>query len=145
MTLQKIRIVSDLLGYGPWPEPEEPSEQRLTVSASGKVWFTEKLFGTFEGGSTTGRKLQLSIGKEQAASILSKIAEYLEEGPIIPFATDIGMWEMSATAADGSIHRMSGSMCGLDFHGENLSAYIRKRVPIDSLAVFGVYGVDEED
>lgn len=31
--LQKAQIISDLLCYGPCPEPDDPVEQRLTISA----------------------------------------------------------------------------------------------------------------
>lgn len=77
--LQKAQIVSDLMVFGPCREPQDVIEQRLTISSCGRIWFTEYLFG--EIGSTIhpmGRKIQMSIGKEKAAVILSLIADYCE-------------------------------------------------------------------
>jgi hypothetical protein len=39
--LQKAQIVSNLLCYGPCPEPVDAIEQRLTISSTGQIWFTE--------------------------------------------------------------------------------------------------------
>ncbi|MCO1604491.1 hypothetical protein [Desulfosporosinus nitroreducens] len=40
MQIQKIRIVSNNISYGPEPLLEDEVEQHLTISASGRVWFT---------------------------------------------------------------------------------------------------------
>ena len=37
-TLQKIRLVSNSICYGPCPEPDDEVEQRLTITSEGKVW-----------------------------------------------------------------------------------------------------------
>ena len=38
--LQKMRLVANNMGYGPLPPPDEEVEQRLTVTANGKVWLS---------------------------------------------------------------------------------------------------------
>lgn len=40
MNIQKIQIISNLIGYGLKPEPEDEVEQRLTISRNGRIWFT---------------------------------------------------------------------------------------------------------
>lgn len=56
---KKVQIISDLLCYGPCPEPEDEIEQRITISATGRVWFTEYLFGEIGcEKKPIGRKLQ---------------------------------------------------------------------------------------
>lgn len=35
--LRKIRLVSNRLGYGPCPEPDEEVEQRITLNAEGQL------------------------------------------------------------------------------------------------------------
>lgn len=40
MQIQKVRIISNNICYGPKPLPEDEVEQHLTISASGRVWFT---------------------------------------------------------------------------------------------------------
>lgn len=47
--LQKIRIVSNCIGYGPRPEPDDEVEQHLTINAEGRVWFSSYKFGDVPG------------------------------------------------------------------------------------------------
>lgn len=144
--LQKAQIISDLLCYGPCPEPEDAIEQRITISATGKVWFTEYLFGEIGcEKKPIGRKLQFSIGKEKAMAILSKIANYLEEEPMLIRCTDIGDWTLIATDVSGDVYQMSCSLCGGVVVDEvDLTDFIREQIPIEDLAVFGG-GSEEED
>ncbi len=145
--LQKSQIISDLLCYGSCPEPDDPVEQRLTISSTGRIWFTERIFGPL--GYTRypiGRKIQLSIGKERATAILSKLADYSESEPPLIYCTDVGNWYMTLTDADGSNKKLSCSMNGNVFVGDiYLNDFIRARIPIDGLAVFGGEDIDEED
>ena len=38
--LQKMRLIANNMGYGPLPAPGEEVEQRLTLTANGKVWLS---------------------------------------------------------------------------------------------------------
>ncbi|MCD8220415.1 MAG: hypothetical protein LUC50_08930 [Ruminococcus sp.] len=145
--LQKAQIISDLLCYGPCPEPDDPVEQHLTISSTGRIWFTERVFGPL--GDTRypiGRKIQMSIGKERAYAILSILADYSEsEAPLI-YCTDIGSWYMTLTGVDDSKEKLSCSMNGDVFVGDiYLNDFIRARIPIKGLAVFGGGDDNEED
>lgn len=144
--LQKVQIISDLLCYGPCPEPEDAIEQRITISATGRVWFTEYLFGEIGcEKKPVGRKLQFSIGKEKAMAILSKIANYLEEEPMLIRCTDIGDWTLIVTDVSGDVQQMSCSLCGGVVVDEvDLTDFIREQISIEDLAVFGG-GSEEED
>ena len=143
--LQKARIISDLTCYGPCPEPEDAVEQRLTISSNGQVWFSEYLFG--EPGNQKhpmGRQKRIAIGKDKAAAILSLLADYCDAEPLLIRCTDIGDWNLTATAPDGSKKTLSCSLCGGVTVGDvDLTDYIRKQIPIDDLAVFGG-GMDKE-
>lgn len=136
--LQKVQIVSNLLCYGPCPEPEDAVEQRLTISATGRVWFTEYLYGGMRCDKyPIGRRLQLSIGKEKAMAILSKIANYLEAEPELMFCTDIGDWNLIATTPSGEVETMTCSLCGgVIVDDIDLTDFIRGIIPIEDLAVF---------
>lgn len=136
--LQKAQIISNLMCFGPYPESDEPIEQRLTISSSGQIWFTEYLFGDPERGKhPIGRKMQFSIGKEKAAELLSLIADYVESESEVVFATDIGTWDLTATYPDGSKNKLEGSMCGgVAAGGVDLTKRIRCLIPIEDLAVF---------
>ena len=142
--LKSARIVSNLMCFGPCPEPEDPVEQRLTISSTGRVWFSEYLYGIgYPENYPLGRKMQLSIGKDRAAAILSKLADVRDSGMPLIHCTDIGIWEMTMTDKDGGKNYLSGSMNGLVVRHVDLTSFIRDRIPIEGLAVFGV-GNDEE-
>lgn len=143
--LQKVRIVSNLMCFGLCPNPEDPIEQRLTISASGCIWFTEYLYGK-DGEHTIGRKKQFSIGKERTAAMLSLIADYIEQDPDIMLCTDIGSWELHVTYPDSSgATQISGSLCGGVCVGTtDLTEYIQDVIPIEGLKIFG-QTLDDED
>ena len=142
--LKSVRIVSNLMCFGPCPEPEDLVEQRLTISSTGRVWFSEYLYGNgYPEKYPLGRKMQLSIGKDRAAAILSKLADVRGSGMPLMHCTDIGTWEMTLTDRAGNRSEVSCSMNGLLFDGIELSDYIRERIPIEGLAVFG--GVDNKE
>ena len=138
--LQSIQITSDLLCYGPAPAPDEPVEQHLSISFTGRIWFSEYLFGEIgESGRTPGRKVQCNIGKGRTARILSYIADYFESNRITAFAIDVGTWNMTANWPDGSKQRLSGSMIGdVSVESMNLTKLIRDKIPIEGLKVFSL-------
>ena len=142
--LKSARIVSNLMCFGPYPEPEDPVEQRLTISSTGRVWFSEYLYGNgYPEKYPLGRKVQLSIGKDRAAAILSKLADVRDSGMPLMHCTDIGTWEMTLTDRVGNRSELSCSMNGLLIDGIELSDYIRERIPIEGMAIFG--GENEEE
>ena len=127
--------------------PDDEVEQHLTVSATGRVWFTGYHYGAGLGGYTIGRRQQLSIGKEAACKLLSLISTYYEQNEIQDFATDIGDWTLNITDTAGNKYSKSGSMCGGVTTGSvDLTDYIREAVGITDLAVFdGDTSEDEDD
>lgn len=144
--LQKVKIVSNLLGYGPCPEKDTPAEQRLTISSNGRYWFSEYLFGNGEYPyHALGRKVQGTIGKEKAYEILSLIKEYQETGIYPPMATDIGSWNLYMTELDGTKQELYGSLCGgVWVKDVAISNLIKNIIPVENLTVFGE-DYDEED
>lgn len=140
MDIHSIKLVSDL-GGGMCPfYPGEASEQRLTITESGRIWFTEYYFSydadKNEYGFPLGRKEYVTIPKEVAKKILSLIWDLYESGQFC-FATDIGLWYLTITDKQGNKYKMHGSMCGLSIHNISLSEYIAECIPIKNLAVFG--------
>lgn len=137
--LQKAQIISNLLCYGPCPEPEDAVEQRLTISANGQVWFTEYLFGGIDSQKRSiGRQERITIGKAKAAEILSLLADYCESEPMLCRCTDIGDWHLTATTPNGTKTKLSCSLCGGIAVGDvDLTDFIREQIPISNMAVFG--------
>lgn len=65
MDIQKIKIISNNICYGPEPSPSDEVEQHLTISATGDVWFIGYNYGEGSGNYKIGRRHQLSIGKNK--------------------------------------------------------------------------------
>ena len=143
--LQKVQIISDLLCLR-CPEDGDPVEQHLTISASGRIWFTEYLFrGIVRDKYPVGRKIQFSIGKAKAAELLSLIADFIESKPRLMYTKDIGMWNLTAAYPDGTESRLRGSLDGgIAVDDIDLTEIIRESIPIDGLAVFENIGFEDD-
>ena len=76
---QKIQISSNNIGYGPCPEPNEGVEQRLTIAADGRVWFSGYNYGQGFEQYERGRTKNYSIGKEATACILNAVGTYFTD------------------------------------------------------------------
>jgi len=144
---QKIQITSNNISYGPCPEPEEEVEQRLTIAADGRVWFSGYNYGQGFEQYERGRTKNYSIGKEAAACILNAVSTYFTDEYDTVFATDIGSWEMTITNTEGKPYQFKGSLC-CDFYvdGVDLSDLIRDTLDMPDLFVFdGNYKPDRVD
>lgn len=144
---QKIQIISNNIGYGPCPEPDEEVEQRLTIAADGRVWFSGYNYGKGFEQYERGRTKNYSIGKEAAALILNAVSTYFSKEYETVFATDIGSWEMAITNTEGKSYQFKGSLC-CDFtvDGVDLSDLIRDTLDMPDLFVFdGNYKPDRVD
>lgn len=72
-------------------------------------------------------------------AILSLLADFAENEPIREYVTDIGTWDLHLTYSDGKKLYSTGSMCGKVLSGEiDIADFIRERVPIEDLALFGL-------
>lgn len=134
---QKIQIVSNNIGFGLFPEPDEEVEQRLTVAADGRVWFSGYNYGQGDGRYERGRTKNFSIGRDAAARILNAVGAYFSKEYRTEFATDIGTWEMTVANTDGKPYRFEGSLCcDFDVGGVDLSDLIRDTLDMPDLILF---------
>lgn len=137
MNIQKIRIISNSICYGPEPYPKDEVEQHLTISANGRVWFTDYNYASGFGKYQIGRKQQFSIENIIADEILNLFSQYCESEQLLCYVTDIGIWEMEITDTETNKYIFKGSLCGGVSVGDtDLTDYIRKHIPIDGLFVF---------
>ena len=136
--LRKIRLVSNRLGYGPCPEPDEEVEQHITVNSEGQVWFSSYVFGQRRDGQYEKAHSQnLRIDKAVAARIISAFTEYFSNGYDEVFATDIGNWNMELTNTAGKVYRFSGSLCSsFEVDGIDLSDLLRDSLKMPDLYAF---------
>ena len=95
MELQKIRIVSNNMGFFMPSFEDEEVEQHLTINADGRVWFSgyDIVYGIDK--FVRKRRRNFSIGKEAAAIILSAVGKHFDDWYIPLFATDIGEYSGS--------------------------------------------------
>ncbi|MHC6181047.1 hypothetical protein ACYUJ6_14570 [Clostridium sp. JNZ X4-2] len=138
MDIQKIKIISNNICYGPEPSPIDEVEQHLTISSTGRIWFSGYNYAGGFGKYKIGRKYQFSISKSITDEIFKLFSQYFESEQLLCYATDIGVWEMQITDTDNKKHIFKGSLCGgVSVGNIDLTDYIRKHIPIDNLFVFG--------
>lgn len=144
MQIQKVRIISNNICYGPEPLPDDEVEQHLTVSASGRVWFTGYKYADGFGKFEICRRQQFDIGKPVTKEILALFSQYLNSDQLVCYATDIGNWEMVITDAEDKEYNFKGSLCGGVTVGDiDLTQLLREYLSISQLFVFD--GCSQED
>jgi len=136
--LQNVKIVSHLFVADPEPKQDEPIEQRLTISYTGRIWFEEYGYDrTNDHFRKPVRKLQYSIGKERAARILLYIANYVKSRSRSMRDNNYGSWKLTACWKDGSKEVLFGTRWDDAYVGVvSLNELIHKEIPIKGLAVF---------
>lgn len=134
--LRKFTLISNNICYGPCPEPSDEIEQRLTVTANGRVWFTGHVFGEKPGKHPVGRKAYSNIGAASAQKLLDLLERYFSDEYLIPMATDVGSWTLYLH--DGEAKKVyQGSLCeDLTVNDTALSWCMRSLIPIEGLMVF---------
>jgi hypothetical protein len=146
MSIRKIRIISNNICYGPEPSSTDEVEQHLTISATGRVWFTGYNYDGGFGKYKIGRKQQFSIEKKIVDEILNLFSQYCEREHLLCYATDIGIWEMEITDTEDKKYIFKGSLCGAVSVGDtDLTDYIREQIPIDDLFIFDNISVDKDE
>ena len=136
--LKKIRIVSNRLGYGPCPEPDEEVEQHITLNSEGRVWFSAYVFGQRRDGHYEKSRTQnLKVDKAVAERIMFAFSAYFSNEYTEVFATDIGDWNMELTNTEGKTYKFRGSLCSeFVVQGVDLSDLLRNSLDMHDLYVF---------
>lgn len=63
MDIHKIKVISNNTCYGSEPSPNDEVEQHLTISSTGRIWFTGYNYGMEFENYKIGRDQNLSIDK----------------------------------------------------------------------------------
>lgn len=144
-TLQKLRLISGGLCYGPMPEPEDEIEQHLTVCRDGRVWFSGYDYG-YGFPYVRNRKAQFKIEKEKAEIICDAFQRYFSTMRVICFVTDVGTWELKLTNDAKENFYFNGSMYAeFPVNGKDLSDILRENLNIDDLWGFRRVYLEEYD
>ena len=134
-TMQKIRIKSNCICYGPRPEPDDEVEQHLTVTADRKVYFSSYCWG--DGGRyKKAREQNFKIHSDTISYILKIVGDYFSKENEMYFATDIGSWEIDMFNTNGKSFRFAGSLCPGVSELDNISSIMRHNLDMPDLLVF---------
>lgn len=131
-TPMKVKITSNIIGYGPMPEPTDDAEQRLTITAVGRVWLSRYSYG--DGTKyILQEQRRLRYTAEVTQVLLEALGRYFGNNPIIGLATDVGDWSMELTNREGDRFKYHGSLV-TDSSG--LSNFIRLALGLSTLWIF---------
>lgn len=131
-TLRKIRLVSNNICFGPLPDPKRKVEQRLTITADGRVWLSR-----YRLDSELIEKRSFSISAEAVKKIMDSVSGVFKAGDIDWLATDMGLWELALTNTKGKVFNFRGSLCSSLYLGfDELSDLIRAELARNDLFVF---------
>lgn len=132
---KKIKIISNCMGYGPMPQPDDEAEQHLSITEDGRVFFSSYNYG--DGDKYTKAKTRnLKVESGSAENILKLIGDYFSNEFNVPYATDVGDWELSITNTDNATFNFTGSLCPMIPELENVSSAIRTDLDMLELLVF---------
>lgn len=131
-TAVKMQLISNSLRYVPCPMIDDEVEQRVTITPT-HIWVSRYQYGD---GLNYGRlqKFNGRIARENGEAILDEVAAYFsDENHMVPFATDVGSWELVLTNEEGEKYRFFGSLISLDAALDNICGDIRERLDMPFL------------
>lgn len=131
-TPAKVKVISNIIGYGPLPEPTDDAEQRLTITADGRVWLSRYSYG-YGTKYTLQEQRRLRYTAEVTQVLLEALGRYFGNNPIIGLATDVGDWSMELTNTEDDRFKFHGSLV-TDISG--LSNFIRMALNLPILWIF---------
>ena len=128
---RKITLCSNGICYGPCPEADEVCIQKVTISATGKVYITLK---NYEG--VTLRKIQKRIPADKAAGWLSSVGTHLSVLIDLTMITDVGSWDVVIVNEENKKFRTSGCLAKGDKWLDKYSDELREMLDMPELYVF---------
>ena len=138
--IKSIRIESKNICYGPEPGANDEVEQCLTISSTGRVWFSARNYQQYCNGKGYCRKKQVSIDKWKAEFLLRLIDNISGD---MSFVTDVGSYNLEIRYSNDIKREISGSLTdGVYSHayGEednvDVTRLIRRYIPVYGLWVF---------
>lgn len=135
-SLEKIMLVSNCIGYGPEPLPDDEVEQHLTICSDGQVRLHRYAYG---GGFDKLRLMEdwiSSINTDAAEYVLKQIAKWFYNNGETAIATDVGSWELTVTGKTGNQEVVTGNLIPDDGCLKELSDLIRYHLDRSDLMCF---------
>lgn len=135
--VQKIRIISNNIGFGQNPDPGQEVEQHLTITANGGVWFSAYNYLGANEKYKRGRAERFTIPQEKTDRIFTAFKRYSSRIMEFFLDPDAGEWDLIMTDTAGREFTFSGMLCSdFEIDGINLSEMIRDALGIKNLFVF---------
>lgn len=138
--VKSIRIISNNICYGPEPDANDEVEQYLTISSTGRVWFSARDYQQFCDGKNYCRKKQVSIGKWKA-EFLFRLILNMQLNPV--FVTDVGSYRIEICYTNGRKDEIHGDLIsGVFSHAYgneddvDLTRLLRRYIPVYGLWAF---------
>ena len=101
--IKNIRIVSNNICYGPETGADDEVEQYLTISLTGRVWFSARNYQQYCNSKDYCRKKQTSIDKWKAEFLLRLIDNISEN---MSFVTDVGSYDLEIRYSNDTKRRI---------------------------------------
>lgn len=138
--IRSIRIESNNICYGPEPGADDEVEQYLTISSTGRVWFSARNYQQYCNSKDYCRKKQTNIDKWKAEFLLRLIDNISEN---MSFVTDVESYDLEIRYSNDTKRRISGSLIGGVYshaYGEennvDVTRLIRRYIPVYGLWAF---------
>lgn len=96
-TFQKMKLVSNNIGYGPEPDSNDEVEQILTLTADGEVDFWSYLYGDGEPYDRVNIHRKDTVAPERAREVLELVGVYFKQHPVSFDVTDVGLFPCSTS------------------------------------------------
>lgn len=136
--IKSIQLISNNICYGPEPASTDEVEQHLTISSSGRVWFSARNYEQYCARSGFCRKKQVNIGTWKAEFLLQLINGIGETD----WVTDCGDFDLTLRFDSGDSKHIYGSLIG-DLTATSygnvqipLTRIVRRYIPVYALWVF---------
>ena len=110
MQIQKIKLISNGICYGQEPSQEDEVEQHLTISATGRVWYTAYQYGGGFGNYRIGRRQQ-QYRERCCSGYPVAVLQYFDNELLAIDGKDIGDWELTIMDADHKKQEYQGQLC----------------------------------
>ena len=111
MKMSRLRLFSNNMSYGPWPEPGAEVKQHLTITVDG--WVVFSTYG-WDGPPDQYRKLSsrvFHVDPAEAKKILEAVVARLNTGQDELFDTAVGTWDLELSNCEGECDKLRGSLC----------------------------------
>lgn len=108
--LQKIQLRTNILQLGFIPYKGREIEQRLTITADGKVWFSRYGYGESAKKYDLIEKTNYTISKSATDSIFMAISSYFCKNHNTFVVKDAGIWDLTLTNTEGRTFKFIGCL-----------------------------------